>query len=335
MTRTGFATGYDPSLDIAQMGRWLQLADDRGYDLGFFSETIALMRDSVSALSIFAYVTKRIMLCATQVARLRTPIVMAQTLASLDELSGGRMALALGACTRTHSLRHSLEPLDPVLTLTEWIEAIRLLVQGEKVSFKGQIVSLKDVGLGWRPIRRQIPLWVAATSKTGLQLAGTVGDGVVLNSIASPEYSRNAIRILRKAVEAAGKDWSKFQVAQIISCSMEDQRKMAFDQVRWEVASKFDPIQIPSNAGPRLRVGEPHIQKDDLPVFEAASREGGKQALMRALPESYIEGLTASGTPREVADRVQEYRDAGVKLPILRPAANHQTQRLLDYFAPK
>jgi len=45
--------------------------------------------------------------------------------------------------------------------------------------------------------------------------------------------------------------------------------------------------------------------------------------------------MTASGTPEEVKKRVQQYRDAGVKIPLLRPAAAHQTQRLLDLFAQR
>jgi len=42
--------------------------------------------------------------------------------------------------------------------------------------------------------------------------------------------------------------------------------------------------------------------------------------------------MTASGTPEEVKEKVQKYRDAGVKIPLLRPAAGHQTERLLDLF---
>ena len=55
--------------------------------------------------------------------------------------------------------------------------------------------------------------------------------------------------------------------------------------------------------------------------------------LIKAIPDSYVEGMTASGTPNEVQKRVQQYRDAGVQIPLLRPAAAHQTQRLLDLFA--
>jgi 5,10-methylenetetrahydromethanopterin reductase len=335
MTRIGFATGYDPSLTIPQMADWIVAAEERGYELGFFSETIGLVRDSVSAVSVFAAKTQKIKLGFTQIVRLRTPVVMAQTLASMDELAGGRLILAPGACTRAHALRHSLEHIDPVLTMTEWVEAIRQILTGETISYQGQVVRLKDVGLSWSPVRPRIPFWVAATSRTGLKLAGRIGDGVLLNSIASPEYSANAIKIVKEAVEEAGKDWSDFEVAQLINCSVEDDRQKAFDQIRWEIASKFTPIQAPFNAGPRLRVGEPYINQEDLPKFEQGYNQGGKEGLIKAIPDSYVAGLTASGTPTEVMDKVEQYRQAGVQLPLLRPAAAPQTQRLLDLFAPK
>ena len=82
-----------------------------------------------------------------------------------------------------------------------------------------------------------------------------------------------------------------------------------------------------------MRVGEPYSKEEDSPGFEKAYAAGGMEGLIKAIPDSYVEGMTASGTPDEVRKRVQQYRDAGVKIPLLRPAAMHQTQRLLDLFA--
>ena len=103
---------------------------------------------------------------------------------------------------------------------------------------------------------------------------------------------------------------------------------------RWVggVATKFDPIQMPFIAGPKMRVGEPYIREADLPLFEEAWERGGKEALVAAVPDSYIEGMTAAGTPDEVRERVARYREAGVQLTVLRPAAKHQALRLLDLF---
>jgi alkanesulfonate monooxygenase SsuD/methylene tetrahydromethanopterin reductase-like flavin-dependent oxidoreductase (luciferase family) len=333
MARIGFALGYGKFTNVREIASLMRQAEERGYEMGFFSETIELMRDSVTALTAIAHATKRLILGATQIVRLRSPIVMAQSLASLDELTGGRMTLAPGACTASHAKVHSLEPLDPALTLKEWVESMRLLLTGEKVSYHGKVVNFDKVGLAWKPVRKRIPLYIPATSRTGLRLGGSIGDGVVLNAICSPEYTVNALKIVREAAEAAGKDWSKLEVAQLINCSVEDDHQKALDEIRWEVATKFDPVQLPFIAGPKMRVGEPYIRKEDIPMFEEAYAKGGLEALIKAVPDSYVEGMTASGTPDEVVKRVQQYRDAGVKLPLLRPAAMHQTQRLLDLFA--
>lgn len=333
MTRIGFGLGYGVFTDVRQMVRLMKAAEERGFEMGFFSETIELMRDSVTTLAAIGAATKKLVLGSTQIVRLRSPVVMAQTLATLDELTGGRMTLAPGACTKSQARVHGLEELDPVVTLREWVESMRLLLTGEKVSYQGQFVRLDNVGLAWKPVRKQVPLYIAATSRTGLRLAGQIGDGVVLNAACSPEYTENALRIVRQAAEESGRDWSTYEVAQLINCSVEDDHQSALDAVRWEIATKFDPVQIPFNAGPRMRVGEPHIKAEDIPRFEQAHRKGGLEALIKAVPDSYVEGMTASGTPDEVRRRVQRYREAGVKLPILRPAAIHQAERLLDLFA--
>jgi alkanesulfonate monooxygenase SsuD/methylene tetrahydromethanopterin reductase-like flavin-dependent oxidoreductase (luciferase family) len=207
------------------------------------------------------------------------------------------------------------------------------LLTGEKASYHGKFINFDNVALGWKPIREHIPIYVPATATVGLRLAGEVADGVVLNAVCSPEYTVNALKIIKESAEKAGRDFSKFEVAQIINCSVEDDHKTALDAVRWEVATKLDPVQISFIAGPKMRVGEPYIRKEDIPLFEKAHAQGGMQALIKAIPDSYVEGMTASGTPEEVKKRVQQYRDAGVKIPLLRPAAAHQTQRLLDLFA--
>jgi len=259
---------------------------------------------------------------------------MALTLGTLDELSNGRVILALGACTQSHAVRHALEPVDPALSLREYVEVIRQLLTGDEVTYHGKVIAIENVRLSWKPIRSKVPLWIAATSRTGLRIAGEIGDGVLLNANASPEYSRNAIQIIQEAAEKAGRDFSQFEIAQVIVTSVSDDHDEAVNAVRWEVATKFDPVQLPFNARPRMRVGEPYIKEEDLPKFVEAYNRGGKEGLMRAVPKSYLEGLTASGTPDEVKNRVEEYRKAGVKLPMIRPASAKQAKRLLELFSP-
>lgn len=334
MDRIGFAAGYDPNMTPRDLAGAFRDAEDRGFEVGFFSETIELVRDSVTSLAAIGLNTERMTLGCTQITRLRTPLVMAQSLAALDELTGGRMMMAPGACTHTHAKRHGLDRADPGQCLIEWVEGMRLLLSGETVSYHGEHVNFDDVRISFTLARDYVPLFIPATSKKGLQIAGRIGDGVLLNATCSPEYSANAIAIVRRAAEESGRDWSSFHIWQIVNTSVEDDHGKALDAIRWEIASKLDPIQLPFIIKPKKAVGEPYMHEEDIPVFQEAWRRGGKQALIETVPDSYVEGLTASGTPDEVVARIQRYRDVGVQVPLLRPAAPHQVDRLLDLFSP-
>ena len=117
------------------------------------------------------------------------------------------------------------------------------------------------------------------------------------------------MRIVRQAAEEAGRDWASFEVAQIVNTSVEDDHAAALDAVRWEVASKFLPGKFRSQAAPRLR-GRAVDRSGRAAALRGGLRGGRPEGLARAIPPSWIEGLTASGTPEAVRRRVERYREA-------------------------
>lgn len=325
----GLALGYDPALSVRQMAAQAAQAENAGFDSVFFSETLFTNRDSVSAITGFAWETQRVSLGTTQVVRLRSPLVMAQTAATLDELSGGRLVLVLGAFTAKHAARNGRPLTDPVTTLREYVEAIRMLLTGERITYRGEVVSLEDVGLNFTPARADIPIWIAAASRKGLLSVGQLGDGVLLDAGASPEYSANAIGLIREGCDTVGRDFDELTIAQLINTSVEEDEAAAVEAVRWEVASKF---RFESTPKAKLSVGEPTIDRADLPGFAEAYQRGGDRELAAVIPERYVRSLTAPGTPDQVRARVQQYREAGVQLPLVRPARQEQLPRLLETF---
>ena len=185
---------------------------------------------------------------------------------------------------------------------------------------------MEGAALGFAPRRRAVPIWIAANTPRGLANAARIGDGVLLDAGASPEYAANAVAIVRSAAAAAGRDAAQIEIAQLINTSIDDDPRRALDAVRWEIASKF---RYPRTPKWKLAVGEPTIDPADLPRFATAYRERGAAGLARALPDRYVAGMSASGSVDLVRDRVLAYRRAGVTLPLLRPAAPDHTERLL------
>lgn len=325
----GAAMGYDPTMSVEELSEWAYRAEGANMSMAFFSETIFSNRDSASALAAFALRTSRIPIGCTQVVRLRSPLVMAQTAATLDELSHGRLTLVLGSCTVRHALRNGLPAADPLQTLEEYVDIIRLLLTGERVTYKGESIQITDVGLNWTPVRSRIPIWIAAATRRGLETAGRIGDGVLLDACCSPEYDAKAIEIIRQSAMQHGRDLSNFAFAQLINTSIAVDLPTALDDVRWEVASKFSS---PETSRARIRVGDPYLASADLELFEKTYTAGGLAALTPIVPDKYVDVLTASGPPDRVRERLGAYRAAGVDFPILRPATQAQFGDLLKVF---
>ncbi len=325
--KIGFAVGYDKNATIREMAASIAAAEGAGFDSGFFSETLYTNRDSVSAMTAFGLATERMSLGTTQVVRLRSPLVMAQTAATIDELTGGRFALTIGACTHKHAARNGLPHLAPPQVLREYITAIRLLLAGGEVNYAGEHVVMEKTGLNWQPLRKDIPIWIAGASRLGLTIAGQMADGILLDAATSPEYAANAIAIIRQAREAAGLSMEGFTVAQLVNVSLGDSKSEALDAVRWEIASKF---RYASTAKSKIAVGEPNLAQDAPEVLSALFEEKGFEALVEAIPDSYVDALTASGTLPQVVERLNRYRAAGVTLPLVRAASVSQIPTLLD-----
>lgn len=121
-----------------------------------------------------------------------------------------------------------------------------------------------------------------------------------------------------------------FTVAQLISASIADDERRALDSVRWEIASKF---RYSLTAASKIAVGEPHVDPGAPERLSALYRDHGERALLEAIPDAYVRALTASGDEEQVHTRVEEYRSAGVEIPVLRVPDRAQAPRLFDLAA--
>src|SRR6185436_8253478 len=177
-----FGFTLKPEHDLARTVALTRQAEDAGFDYGWLFDSHVLWREPYVLLTLMAQASESLRLgtCVTNPAT-REPTVTASGLATLNELSGGRMDLGIG---RGDSARRVLgKPPTTMKTLEEAITVIRDLVEGRAVTYEGTELQLPWAG------RWKLPVWVAGYGPMALSMIGRIADGVIIQ-LADPDLIR-------------------------------------------------------------------------------------------------------------------------------------------------
>jgi probable F420-dependent oxidoreductase len=176
----------------------------------------------------------------------REPSVTASTLATLNEISGGRMDLGMG---RGDSSRRLLgKPPITIAGTEEAIKVIRELVEGRPVTYEGTELVFPWTGK-WK-----LPVWVAGYGPMALAMTGRVADGVILQ-LGDPDLILWFGAQVREAAVAAGRpaDAVKIQAAAPAHVGPRD---VGRDRTRWFPALVSNHIVDLVNKYPREQLPE-------------------------------------------------------------------------------
>ncbi len=242
--RFGFTLKPDHTLE-----RTLALtrqAEAAGFEYGWLFDSHVLWRDPYPLLTLMAGATSSMRLgtCVTNPGT-REPSVTASLLATLDEVSGGRMDLGIG---RGDSARRVLG--KPPITMADTEQAIRViraLVAGESIEYEGTELRFPWTS-GWT-----LPVWVAGYGPLALAMTGRVADGVILQ-LADPDLIRWFTGQVRDAADAAGRDPASIQV-QAAAPAHVGPRDLGRERTRWfpalvsnhvvDLVTKYPREQLP------------------------------------------------------------------------------------------
>ncbi|HEY5628355.1 MAG TPA: TIGR03842 family LLM class F420-dependent oxidoreductase, partial [Candidatus Limnocylindrales bacterium] len=192
----GFTLKPDHSIEATL--ELTRAAEAAGFDYGWLFDSHVLWREPYPLLTLMARETSRLRLgtCVTNPGT-REPTVTASALATLNEISGGRMDLGIG---RGDSARRVLGKSPITLANTEEaIRVIRDLVEGRAVVYEGA-----ELQLGWTG-HWKLPVWVAGYGPMALSMSGRVADGIILQ-LADPDLVRWFVGQVREAAVVAGRD---------------------------------------------------------------------------------------------------------------------------------
>jgi F420-dependent oxidoreductase-like protein len=286
----------------------VRLAESLGYETAYVTHIAG--RESLTVVTAYALATSTIRV-GTAVVPIytRTPATMAQTAATIDELSGGRLTLGLGVSHRPVVEGWHGQTIDrPVAEMREYLSIVRAILRGENPPTGAKWhTGFHLVGLDPRP---ELPIYVAALSPAMLRLAGEVGDGVLL-WLCNPAYIRDVVvPEVTAGRERAGKSIDGFDIVPAVPCAVTDDPAGARAGMRRDLLPYFG---LPFYRAMIERSGF----GAEIEAFDAAA--GDVERMQAAISDDFLEALTAIGDAAAVRAGLERYRQAGATSPGVGP----------------
>jgi len=243
-----FGITFKPDMTVQRIVSLTRQAEDAGFEYGWMFDSHVLWLEVYPMLTLMASTTQRMKLgtCVTNPA-VRDITVTSSLFATLNLISKGRMQLGIG---RGDSSRRVLgkQPVTPK-QLEQAIVDFRALTGGKEIVYEDRPARLTWATGGVPPV------WVAGYGPKVLEMAGRVGDGIILQ-FADPDLIAWCLSFVKKGAEAAGRDYSRIEVMSAAPVWVSDDIKYARERVRWfpalvsnhvvDLVSRYKPEDLPA-----------------------------------------------------------------------------------------
>ncbi len=246
----------DGPVDTGHIKKFAARAEELDYDSLWTQERILSnfsMLEPVILMTYVAAVTSRLKIGSSVLLTvLRNPLQLAKSLASLDQLSGGRIITGIGL----GGVRGRMWPESETVfgytsehratRFTEGIKIMKALWQEERVTFQGRFWDFADVAMEPKPAQQPFPLWFGGHAEPALRRAVTFGNGFMgAGSSGTQRFVKEYERITR-FLDEAGRDPSTFAVSKRVYLAVDDDRDRAERRLREFFAVRYRNADLAS-----------------------------------------------------------------------------------------
>jgi F420-dependent oxidoreductase-like protein len=330
----GANVGYFGMLGpVAEELRFAQESERLGYDSVWVGEPYG--NDAATVLAWFAGATSRIRLGSAILAIPgRTPAMTGQTAATIDAISGGRLLLGLGTSgPQVSEGWHGVRFGRQLQRTREYVDVVRMVLRREVVQYDGQTIQLplpdgpgKALKLIMRPVRAEVPIYLAALGPKNVALCGEIADGW-LPLWWAPEYADRLAQPLREGQETAGRAPNSVKIVPNVMVRIDDNEQAARDLVAPMLALYVGGMGSREQNFYNRLIGS-YGYEDIAKRVQDRYLDGHKAEAAALIPDDLVDLVCLTGSPDRVADRLRAYADAGADTLMGIPAAFSHEDRL-------
>jgi len=227
-----------PPIDLNLIRDFVPRAELLGYESLWVQEQMisaAPILEPVTLLTYAAALTSRVRLgTAVLLTAIRNPVELAKSLATLDQLSGGRLILGVGiggphTPHETFGVSRDRRPRRFV----EGLQVIKALWTQPKASVSGEFWRFENVPMEPKPIQRpHPPIWFGARTELGLKRAVRYGEGWMGPGSSSSREFVQHLELLRRLLDEAQREPATFAISKRVYIAVDDNREHAERRLR-------------------------------------------------------------------------------------------------------
>ncbi|MBF6328172.1 LLM class flavin-dependent oxidoreductase [Nocardia transvalensis] len=204
--------------------------EELGFDSGWTQEQVLAVKEfshlgAIETMTYAAAVTERLRLgCSVFVTPLHNPVHLAHSLASLDQLSRGRLEVGVGSGGRDRPFAaFGVDPEGLISRFTEGLEIMRALWSQPSVTFEGRFWQLKDAKLKPGAFQKPgPPIWFGGAHPKALRRAARLADGFFGAGASTTAAFADQVRTLRTELASAHRDPTTFAIAKRVYIAIDD-----------------------------------------------------------------------------------------------------------------
>lgn len=292
---------------------YAHLAEAAGYESVWIPE--AFGSEAFTLLGAIASHTTRMKL-ATGIVNVfsRTPALLAQAFATLDELSGGRAIIGLGTSGPIVVQDwHGMKFEKPITRTREVVEIMRLALSGERVNYDGQIFKLKGFQMLIKPVQQAIPIYLATFKPAAVKQTGEIADGW-LPTHASIKHFARMRQAITDGARGVGRDPSAIDAAPLtlVACAPngDEARLLCAQHLAYYVGGMgtfYGELMQDFGYG------------DMADRVQALWKQGDRDGATRAITRDILDDLVIAGTPAECRAAIEARAKIGIEHIVVFP----------------
>lgn len=309
--RTGLLTFWK-NYDRKAILRYVQEADEIGYDSFWLPE--AWGYEVFSLLTEMAVHTKNIKI-GTGIVNVfsRSPGLMAMQAATLDEISEGRFILGLGTSgEKVIEGFHGVPYKKPLTRLREYIRVVQTLIRGDRLTeAETTLWDLRHFKLEMTPVRDRVPIYCACLNDKAIRMVGELADGWMPTFWPYTQLDKG-IELLAEGAARNGRNVEDIDIAPFTTVIPMPDKDMSHGHARGLISFYIGGMGVYYHALlTRMGFGDNADEVRDL--YAAGKREEAASAVS---PEM-MNALVIAGDPEFCRERLGQWREHGMGLPIL------------------